>query len=93
MTEAEWQAAEFWPPMLDHIRYAAGVRKLLLLGAALCRRVWDRFPFDDCRRLVETVERLADHPDVTRDDLPDIHTEVDDLFEGLRDLYGLALQR
>jgi hypothetical protein len=86
-TEVEWQAAEFWPPMLDHIRGRATTRQFLLLGVALCRRVWDRFPFDDCGRLVEAVERLADHPEVNRDDLPAIRTEVDSLFERLRDDY------
>jgi hypothetical protein len=87
MTEAEWLAAEFWPPMLDHIRGRASTRRFLLLGVALCRRVWDRFPFADCGRLVEAVERLADHPDVNRDDLPAVRSEVDSLFEPLRDEY------
>ena len=85
MTETEWLAAEFWPPMLDHVRDSISTRKSLLLGVALCRRIWDRLPFDDCREMVLAVERLADHPEVEGDNVPSrVYSEINDLFEGLQ---------
>jgi hypothetical protein len=65
---ADWQAGSDWGRMLDQVRTEAGTRKLLLLAVALCRRIWDRFPYDDCRHAVEAVERLADHAHVDGED-------------------------
>ena len=64
LSEAEWLAGTDWDSMLVHLGGRAFNRKFLLLAVALCRRVWDRLPFDECRQIVEAVERLADHPDV-----------------------------
>ena len=86
MTEADWLAAEFFPPMLDHIRDSISTRKSLLFGIALCRRIWDRLPFDDCRLLIEAVERLADHPQVNEEEYS-VAAEVDTLFTKLQEGY------
>jgi hypothetical protein len=59
LTEAEWQAADQWQPMLNQVGTGASTRRLLLLAVALCRRIWDRLPDDDCRRMVEAVEVLV----------------------------------
>ncbi|MEO2090623.1 MAG: hypothetical protein ABGY75_14150 [Gemmataceae bacterium] len=86
MTEAEWLAAEFFPPMLDHIYERATTRQYLLLGVAFCRRIWERIPFDDCREVVEATERLADHPHVNEDD-GTVATDVAMLSAGLFEGY------
>lgn len=86
MTEAEWLAAEFFPPMVYYIRRRATLRQFLLLGVVLCRRVWDRLPFDDCREMVFAVERLADHPQVDGDDYS-IVAETDTIFTRLQEGY------
>jgi hypothetical protein len=87
VSEAEWQAAADWGRMLNQVRARAGTRKLLLLAVALCRRIWDRFPYDDCRRAVEAVERLADHPRVDEEDYA-IAAEADAAMERLQEGYG-----
>ncbi len=68
LTEAERGAAEQWRPMLNQVLTQASTRRILLLGVAICRRIWDRLPYDDCRCAVELVEQLADHPDVEGED-------------------------
>jgi hypothetical protein len=88
---ADWQAGSDWDRMLSEVRPRAGTRKLLLLGVALCRRVWDRFPYDDCRRAVEAVERLADHPRVGEEDYA-IAAEADAAMERLQDGYARVHQ-
>jgi hypothetical protein len=87
MTEAEWLACDDWRSMLDHVRENAGTRKLLLLAVAFCRRIWDHFPFDDCRHMVEAVERLADHPRVNSDDYS-VAAEADAQFTALQEGYS-----
>lgn len=82
----ERQADSGWGSALDRVRSAAGTRGLLLLAVALCRRVWDRFPHDDCRRAVEAVERLADHPQVDGEDYA-VAAEADAAMERLQEGY------
>src|SRR5204862_443081 len=68
--------------MLNQVRTRDSTRKFLLLAAALCRRIWDKLPDEDCRRTVEAVERLADHPGVEGDDAsvaPDIEAQLSNL--------------
>ena len=68
-----------WESALDRVRSSAGTRGLLLLAVALCRRVGERFPHDDCRR---AVERLADHPQVDGEDYA-VAAEADAAMERL----------
>jgi hypothetical protein len=91
VTEAEWQAAEDWGAMLNQVRTRASTRKLLLLAVALCRRIWDRFPYDDCRRAVALVEQLADHPRVDDEDYS-IAAEADAAMERLQEGYARVHQ-
>jgi hypothetical protein len=72
--------------MLSHARDRADTRKLLLLAVALCRRIGDRFPNDHCRRAVEAVEKLADHPDVNGRDSA-INARADAAMERLQRAY------
>ena len=65
---ADPDAGSGWEAGLDRVRSSAGTRGLLLLAASLCRRLWERFPHDDCRQAVEAVERLAHHPGVEGND-------------------------
>jgi hypothetical protein len=60
MTEAQWLACDDPQFMWWHLTPKPGPRKQLLFAAACCRRIWDLFPDDDCRRAVEVSERLAD---------------------------------
>jgi hypothetical protein len=87
VTETEWQAAADWNRMLNQVRPQARTRQLLLLGVALCRHIWDRLPDDDCRRAVEAVERLADHPRVDDEDSA-IAAEADAAMERLQEGYA-----
>ncbi len=64
MTEDEWLNSRDWLPLLKLIEGKASDRKLRLFGCACCRRMWDLFPHDVNRRLVEAVE---DHPDGSLD--------------------------
>lgn len=89
MTEAEWLACDDWDSMLVHIGGKGFNRKLLLLAVALCRHVWDHFPFDECRQIVEAVERLADHPDVDGTDYR-IVAEVNNLFATVQEAHHLV---
>ena len=76
-----------WEASLDRVRSTAGTRGLLLLAVALCRRVWERFPHDDCRRAVEAVERLANHPEVNGEDYS-VAAEADASLERLQAGYS-----
>ncbi|HVT68397.1 MAG TPA: hypothetical protein VHF26_11645 [Trebonia sp.] len=67
MTEAEGRAATDPDPLLEFVRPAASDRKLRLLAAACCRRVWDWMGRGG-RRAVEMLERRADG-DAAEDDL------------------------
>jgi hypothetical protein len=58
-----------------------------LLAVALCRRIWDRFQYDDCREAVEAVERLADDPRVYDEDYA-IAAEADAAMERLQEGYA-----
>jgi hypothetical protein len=68
MTEQEWLSCEYLSSMwgelnLRHNRLVTGnngKRKLRLFAAACCRRIWDLFPEDRCRRAVEVCERSAE---------------------------------
>ncbi len=86
MTEAEWLACDDWGDMYDHVCGRATTRQFLLLAVALCRQIWDRFPFDECRQIVEAVERLADHPRVSDGDY-DILDEVNATTAALQERY------
>jgi hypothetical protein len=59
MTEAEWMTSCNFPELLAVFRKNTGERKKFLFACACCRCVWHLLP-DDCRRLVDTVERYAD---------------------------------
>ncbi|MDB5311511.1 MAG: hypothetical protein JWO38_5713 [Gemmataceae bacterium] len=72
MTEAEWLASTDPNRMLWFIGGSPDVqglwpgtgrpghRKWRLLGAACCRRIWPLITEDECRRVVEAVEAVAD---------------------------------
>jgi hypothetical protein len=60
MTEAEWLACGDQRRMLDLMGGWASERKLRLLAAACCRRVWPYLDSEEIRAAVEVVERLAD---------------------------------
>jgi hypothetical protein len=87
VTEAEWRAAADWRRLLNQVRDRAGTRRLLLLAVALCGRVRGLFPDDDCRRAVDAVERLADHPRVDGEDYT-IAAETDAAMERLQEGYA-----
>lgn len=84
---ADRQPDSDWASALDRVRSSAGTRELLLLAVALCRRVWERLPDDDCRRAVEAVERLADHPQVDGGDYA-VAAEADAAMERLQRGYS-----
>lgn len=86
LTEAEWEAADLWQPMLNQVRTRASTRRMLLLAVAICRRIWDRLPYDDCRRAVELVEQLADHPGVDGEDYS-VAAAADAAMERLQEGY------
>jgi hypothetical protein len=87
MAAGERLADSGWESALDRVRSSAGTRGLLRLAVALCRRVWERFPDDDCRRAVEAVERLADHPRVDDEDYA-VAAEADAAMERLQQGYS-----
>jgi hypothetical protein len=65
MTETEWQGCEKPCDLIVYLRETMPVskgarRKVRLLLAAFCRRVWDRFTDPGDRTLVELSERYAD---------------------------------
>jgi hypothetical protein len=60
MTEAQWLGCDDPQLMWWFLTPKPGGRKQLLFAAACCRRIWDLFPDDDCRRAVDVAERLAD---------------------------------
>ena len=68
--------------MLNKVRDQTGTRKLMLLAVALCRRICNRFPGDECRLAVEAVERLADHPRVDDEDYSIAPAAMERLQEG-----------
>ena len=74
MTEDEWLNSRDWLPLLKFIERKASDRKLRLFGCVCCRRMWDLFPHDVNRKLVEAVE---DHPDGSIDD-PVLNTAITD---------------
>jgi hypothetical protein len=61
MKEAEWLACGDPERMINHLPGRRGyARKLLLLGCACCRLVWDQMPDERCREAVRTAEQFAD---------------------------------
>jgi hypothetical protein len=66
MTEAEWQTCSEPALMLGHLQQAGlprtkgGRRKLLIYGAACCRRVWDLLPDVRFQQAVHSLEQFAD---------------------------------
>lgn len=83
---ADPDAGSGWEAGLDQVRSSAGTRGLLLLAAALCRRLWERFPHDDCLQAVEAVERLALHPGVECNDYT-VAAEAEAAMERLQQGY------
>ncbi len=59
MNEAKWLASEEPQPLLEYI-LDSSQRKLRLLAASCCRRVWDILTDDRSRQAVEASERFAD---------------------------------
>jgi hypothetical protein len=59
MTEDEWLRCADPLRMLRELRARSGDRKVLLLTAACCHRVWDLLP-KDCRGWVRLVEDVAE---------------------------------
>src|SRR5262249_20924582 len=62
MTESDWLNCTKVGPMLRYLeRYdKASARKLRLLGAACCRRIWRLLPDDGCREAIDACEQYAD---------------------------------
>ena len=59
MTEDEWLRCADPLRMLKQLRAKSDERKVLLLAAAYCSRVWDLLP-EDCRSWVRLVEDAAE---------------------------------
>jgi hypothetical protein len=68
MTKAQWLACREPYEMVRHLSGKGHGRKLRLFAVACCRRIWDAFPDDQCRRRVEIAEDFADGH-VTRKEL------------------------
>jgi hypothetical protein len=62
VTEAEWATGMDPLRMLQALRGRASERKLRLLAAACCRRVWNLLTDPRSRKAVEFVEAQADGP-------------------------------
>src|SRR5262249_48237274 len=60
MTEDEWLASEDPAPMLQLVSETAGARRLRLVGAARCRRIWDVMHDERSRAIVESSEAHAE---------------------------------
>jgi hypothetical protein len=60
MTETDWLAGTDPMPMLEYLRGRASERKLRLVMAGCCRRVWRLLPDERSRSAVEVVERYVD---------------------------------
>jgi hypothetical protein len=60
VTEAEWLAATNPGPMLGFLGDRASERKLRLLAAACCRRIWHLLIDERSRNAVAVAERFAD---------------------------------
>jgi hypothetical protein len=62
LTEDQWltttDTAVLWES--DDLWGKVSARKYQLYAVAWCRRIWDLFPTDQARRVVETLERVAD---------------------------------
>ncbi len=61
MTAAEWQASIDPPAMIDWLEEQGYVNPLWEFTVACCRRVWDKLPGDNFRRVVEHFERIGMH--------------------------------
>lgn len=59
MTEAQWMENRDALPMLEFLHRKSSERKLLLYGAACCRRAWHLFHDKRSRNAVEVVEHFA----------------------------------
>jgi hypothetical protein len=62
VTEARWLASVDWDELWEseELWQQASARKCALYAVACARRIWHLFPDDLSRRVVETLERLAD---------------------------------
>ena len=61
MKEADWLTCGDPQKMINHLPGRRGyIRRLLLLGCACCRLVWERMPDERSREVVRTAERFAD---------------------------------
>jgi hypothetical protein len=60
MTEQEWRESGSTEAMLDLVAPTASARKLRLVGAACCRRVWDLMPDGAYQGAIEAAEAYAD---------------------------------
>lgn len=60
MTEAEWLACTDPRPMLRFLRGRASDRKSRLFACECCRRIWQLFPDQRCRRAVKLAEAFAE---------------------------------
>jgi hypothetical protein len=80
MTESEWHSATDPDPLLEFVRPTASGRKLRLLAAAYCRRVWD-WMGDGCRSAVEVLERRAEGEADEDDLLQAVAAAAEEWFE------------
>ncbi len=61
MTAAEWRASADPAAMIDWLEEQGHVEPLWEFTIACCRRVWDEWPGDAFRRVVEHAERVGVH--------------------------------
>src|SRR5690349_12323659 len=60
MTEEEWLSCKNLWQLFEQLDPRVYDRKLRLFAAACCRQIWDRFPDELCREVVELSEKYAD---------------------------------
>src|SRR4051794_30362229 len=60
MTEQEWAETVNVPAMIDFLNGRFGLRKRRLFAAECCRQNWEMLRDPRERRVVETLEKLAD---------------------------------
>jgi hypothetical protein len=79
MTEAQWLASDDPGALLHYLRQHRGIsrapgnrRRFRLFACACCRRQWQLFTDEHCRRAVEVSERAADGR-ASRKELAEVH--------------------